>query len=248
MLKKCAILGVIVVSLGGMALAWGHYRMQAQQPLVNRQGLPKGSLRSQDYVSKYSRWYQIGADEQTKLVLELDNERRAKTPQQLAEEQRDRLQADVDKLAAGEMVPSEIVTYLYGPDWQQEVTRYKEEMDQARSLQAGAVVSVLFGAGLFVLSVLAALIRGLVRTIRNARARKADDAKTPPAGQTRIRRSSRWPSPPPTSFGRSPTRPRTWNPASPSLKLSRSLENGPSGVRWPWNLWRTRRGRRNRYA
>jgi molecular chaperone GrpE (heat shock protein) len=181
MLKKCAILGVVVVSLGGIALAWGHYRMQTQRPQVNRQGPPKGSLRSQDYISKYGRWYEITPDEQTKLVLELDTDRRTKTPQQLADEQRDRLQADVDKLAAGEMVPSEIVTYLYGPDWQQEVTRYKEQMEQARSIQAAAVISVSFGAGLFVLSILAAIVRLFIRALRNIRARKADDADPQPA-------------------------------------------------------------------
>ncbi len=184
MLKKCAILGVVVVSLGGMALAWGHYRMQTQRPLVNRQGPPKGSLRSQEYISKYSRWYEITPDEQTRLVLELDTDRRTKTPPQLAEEQQVRLQADVDKLAAGETVPSEIVTYLYGPDWQQEVTRYKEQMDQAKSIQAAAVVSVSFGAGLFVLSGLAALVRCFVRAVQNRRVRKTEEAHLQAAAST----------------------------------------------------------------
>lgn len=168
MLKKCAILGVVVLSLGGIALALGHYRTQAQQSQVSRQGPPKGSLRSPEYISKYGRWYEVTPDEQTRLVLELDTDRRARTPQQLAQEQQDRLRADIDKLAAGEMVPSEIVTYLYGPDWRQEITRYREQAEQTRSIQAAAVICVSFGAGLFVLSVLAATGRAIVRAIRNA--------------------------------------------------------------------------------
>jgi molecular chaperone GrpE (heat shock protein) len=168
MLKKCAILGLVVLSFGGIALAWGHYRMQTQRPQMSRQGPPKGSLRSQEYINKYGRWYEFAPDEQTRLVLELDTDRRSKPPQQLSQEQHDRLLADMDKLAAGEMVPSEIVSYLYGADWQEEITRYKEQAEQTQNIQAAAVICASFGAGLFALSSLALVGRFIVRAFKNA--------------------------------------------------------------------------------
>jgi molecular chaperone GrpE (heat shock protein) len=161
MLKKCAILGLILLSLGGMALAWGYYRTYARAAQVDHLGSPKGALGSQEYISKYARWYELAPEEQTRLVLELDDERRSKTPERLAQEQQERLAADVDKLAAGEMVPNEIADFLYGPNWQQEVTRYRERDGQTRSMQAAAVVFVAFGGGLFGLII---LIRRVLRT------------------------------------------------------------------------------------
>jgi molecular chaperone GrpE (heat shock protein) len=181
MLKKCAVLGLVVLSLGGIALAWGYYGMQTQQLQPGRQMPPKGSIRSPEYAGKYGRWYELTPDEQTKLVLELDTDRRMKTPQQLAQEQQDRFRADIDKLAAGETVPSEVVTYLYGEDWQQEVTQYKEQMDQRRSVQAAAVICVSFGSGLFVLSILAMLGRLILRAIRDRRERRLVIESSAPA-------------------------------------------------------------------
>jgi molecular chaperone GrpE (heat shock protein) len=180
MLKKCAILGLIVLSLGGIALAWAHYRMQTQQPQVSRQGPPKGSLRSPEYISKYGRWYELTPDEQTRLVLELDTDRRTKAPQQLAQEQQDRLHADIGHLAAGDIIPSEIVTYLYGPNWQQDIARYKEQTEQTQSIQAGAVICVSFGAGLFAMSCLATLGRLIVRAVKHAKTREPDTATSEP--------------------------------------------------------------------
>jgi molecular chaperone GrpE (heat shock protein) len=188
MLKKCAILGLIVLSMGGIALAWGHYRMQAQQPKVSRSGPPKGSLRSPEYGSKYSRWYELRPEEQTRLVLELDVDRRSKTPELAAQEQRDRLHADIDRLAAGETVPSEIVTYLYGPNWQDEIARYKAQVDQTRSIQAASVICASFGAGLFLLSGLGILGHSLVRATRKAGTSDVESEATaePPAASDPI--------------------------------------------------------------
>ena len=136
MLKKCAILGLAVLLVGAAALAWlfNEDRNQAENapdPEI------KYALGTEKYLEKYGRWHSLSPDEQNRLVLELDNDRKTKTPEQITAEQQARLATDLDKLAANEMDPGEIADYLYGPNWQAQVeqhTKRKEQREIARTI------------------------------------------------------------------------------------------------------------------
>ena len=173
MLKKCAILGLAVLLVGGAALAWlfNERRGDRQQPADKE---VKYSLGAADYLNKYGRWYSLSPEEQNQLVLELDRDRKTKTREELAEEQRARLRLDLDKLAAGEMNPGEIADFLYGSDWQQQVELYKKRKEQREIAKTISIVCLPIGGTILSGCFLIWFTQCLVRLIRKRR-------KAPPA-------------------------------------------------------------------
>ena len=147
MLKKCVILGLALIIIGGLAFAWVRQQAQANQPAEDV--LVAGdSLESDDYLAKYGRWYLLPAEEQNRLVLELDKDRQNKTPEQLAAEQQARRIADLDRLAAGLVEPGDITDLLYGPNWQDEVEEYRKRKEQEQIAQTTSVVCLAIGGTL----------------------------------------------------------------------------------------------------
>ncbi|HQI28258.1 MAG TPA: hypothetical protein PLT20_09250, partial [Sedimentisphaerales bacterium] len=101
MLQKCAILGMALLFVGGLATGWVYNEKQTEQAQTPAAGI-KYSLGPEEYLDKYGRWYQLSPEQQNQLVLELDKDRQDKTPEQLVREQQARLRADLEKLAAGQ--------------------------------------------------------------------------------------------------------------------------------------------------
>jgi molecular chaperone GrpE (heat shock protein) len=168
MLQKCAILGLVFLLAGGLALAWVYNETrteQAQAPGVQY------SLGPEEYLDKYGRWYQLSPEQQNQLVLELDKYRQDKTPEQLALEQQARLRADRDRLAARQMDPGDIAEILYGTGWEAEVEQYKKMKEQMEIAQIISIVCLSIGGGLFGLCVAFWVLRQSVRGLRSFRQR-----------------------------------------------------------------------------
>ncbi len=171
MLQKCAILGLVILLAGGGIFGW-LYREAENDRLQTQSLVPVNAPGSQEYIEKYGRWYQLSPEQQNQLVLELDRERKSKTPEQLDREQQARLHADLDKLADGQMYPpSDIADFLYGPGWESQVEQHKKQKEQAQTVQTTALVCVSIGGVLFGGSVILGLLRLLVRAIRALRRR-----------------------------------------------------------------------------
>ena len=107
------------------------------------------ALGSQEYIEKYGRWYQLSPEQQNQLVLEINEERKSKTAEQLDLEQQARLRADLDKLAAGQMNPGDIADFLYGRGWEDQVEQYKRRNEQMETAQTISIVCLSIGGVLF---------------------------------------------------------------------------------------------------
>jgi molecular chaperone GrpE (heat shock protein) len=173
MLQKCTILGLVLLLAGGAALAWLYRETQDEQRQAQSLA-PANTLGSQEYIEKYGRWYQLSPEQQNQLVLEINEERKSKTAQQLGLEQQARLRADLDKLAAGQMNPGDIADFLYGRGWQDQVEQYKKHNEQMETAQTIAIVCLSIGGILFGGCAILWLLWLLVRVIRALRHRSSD--------------------------------------------------------------------------
>lgn len=149
MLKKCAILGLMLLLVGGLALAWVRSQTRRQQHEASA-GAREHVVNAESYVDRYSRWYELTPEQQNQLVLELDKDRQDKTQEQLSAEQQARLRRDLDRLAGGEMSAGDIADFLYGPHWQEKVTLYKKQKEQEQIAQTASAVCLSIGGVLFV--------------------------------------------------------------------------------------------------
>ena len=68
MLKKCAILGLLLLLVGGSALAWVYNETRNDQAQVQDCNVTE-SLRPEEYLAKYGHWYRLTPEEQNQLVL-----------------------------------------------------------------------------------------------------------------------------------------------------------------------------------
>jgi molecular chaperone GrpE (heat shock protein) len=179
MLQKCAILGVVFLLAGGAIFGW-LYREAENERLRTQSLVPVNVVGSQEYIEKYGRWYQLTPEQQSQLALELDRERKSKTPEELSREQRARLQADMEKLAAGQIDPGDIADFLYGRGWESQVEQYKAQKEQVQSIQTIAIVCLSIGGVLFGASVAFGLLRLPVRVLRALKRRREPEPALEP--------------------------------------------------------------------
>ena len=184
MLKKCAILGVAVLLVGGLALGWLVRETRSEQAETRRLRT-KYAIQPEEYLNKYGRWYLLSPEEQTRLALEMEKDRQSKTRQQFAEEQQARLRVDIEKLAAGQVSSGEISDFLYGSGWEEQVGKYKKLQEQKDIAHTTSIVCMSIGGtilgGCCAIWLMYALAR-LGRAIRAwRRSREEEPAPAPQA-------------------------------------------------------------------
>ncbi len=182
MLKKCAILGLAVLLVGGLALGWLIKETRSEEARA-RDLRTKYSIKPEEYLNKYGRWHLLSPEEQTRLVLEMDKERQGKTSQQFTQEQQARRTVDIEKLAAGQVSSGEIADFIYGAGWEEEVRKYQKLQEQKEIAHTTSIVCISIGGtivgGCCVIWLAYTLMR-LVRAIRARRSRPEEPAPTPP--------------------------------------------------------------------
>ncbi|NLH44027.1 MAG: nucleotide exchange factor GrpE [Planctomycetes bacterium] len=171
MLQKCAILGLALLCVGGLATAWVYNETQTEQAQAPAPGV-KSSLGPEEYLDKYGRWYQLSPEQQNQLVLELDKDRQDKTPEQLVRERQARLRADLGKLAAGQMNPGDIANELYGAGWEAQVEQYKKLKEQMEIAQISSIMCLSIGSILVASCVLIWGVRSAARVVRKRSGRR----------------------------------------------------------------------------
>ncbi len=106
--------------------------------------------------------------------MEIDQERKSKTAEQLGREQQARLRADIDKLASGQMNPGDIADFLYGRGWEDQVEQYKLHNEQMETAQTVSIVCLSIGGILFGGCTIGWLLRLVVWVVRALRRRSGD--------------------------------------------------------------------------
>ncbi len=219
MLKKCAILGLAVLLVGGGALGWLLKQTRLEQAETARLKA-KYLLNGDDYFSKYSRWHLLTPEQQNQLVIDIEKDRKNKSGDQLAGEQQARLTVDLEKLAADEMSPGEIADFLYGPGWQQQVEEYKKQQEKKETARTASVVCISIGGVILGGCILIWLVYGfawLGHAIRAWFSRDEDEdiePQSPPPQLTEIHAAS-----PAETLGAPPTADNTKSSAPISIPI-----------------------------
>ncbi len=160
--KKVVILGLVLLLVGGSMLGWvlSEKRKQQQRAAAYKS---KYNLETDEYLKQYTEWFQAFPDDQSKLPFVLDENGKAKTEEQLKQEQQERLQADLGKLATGETDVYPFADILYGENWQNELNRYKKHKELSEFVFTGSIVCTSMGGTIFAWYLLLWLIRFFIR-------------------------------------------------------------------------------------
>ncbi|UCE98948.1 MAG: hypothetical protein JSV82_07135 [Planctomycetota bacterium] len=139
MLKKSAVIALALLFVGVASLAWllGEKRKEQQQSA--RYKLNDAS-ESKQYLKQYNQWLQLPPDERGHLPWGLNEDGSAKSKEQLLQEQRERLKADLDKLAANEIQIYPFTDILYGQGWQEELGKYKARKEFRESILTASIL------------------------------------------------------------------------------------------------------------
>jgi len=160
--KKVVILGLVLLLVGATMLGWVLSEKRKQQQRVASYE-SKYNLETGEYLKQYTEWFQSLPDEQGELPFVLDGNGKTKTEEQLQQEQQDRLQADLGKLAAGETDVYPFADILYGENWQNELNRYKKHKELSEFVLTGSIVCISMGGTIFTWYLLLWLVRFFIK-------------------------------------------------------------------------------------
>ena len=160
--KKVVIIGLVLLLVGTTMLGWvlTGERKQRQRAAAYKS---KYNLETGEYLEQYTEWFQAFPNDQSKLPFALDENGKTKTEEQLKQEQQERLQADLGKLATGETDVYPFADILYGENWQNELNRYKKRKELSEFVFTGSIVCTSMGGTVFVWYLLLWSVRFFIR-------------------------------------------------------------------------------------
>ncbi|MBN2182321.1 MAG: hypothetical protein JW715_10435 [Sedimentisphaerales bacterium] len=163
---KSIIIGLVLFIVGSGALWWTVSERRNEQKQADIYRLKYGSETS-EYIQKYEQWLVLSPEERTELPLGLgfDENGNPKTQARIQQEQQERLKADMDKLAAGEMTVYPFADDFYGENWQAEIEKYKKRKEINEFVFTGSVVCASVGGFIVGWYVLIGIARVIIRIL-----------------------------------------------------------------------------------
>jgi molecular chaperone GrpE (heat shock protein) len=148
MRRKSVILGLVLLVIGCAALVWclTDKRKELRQAAYYKR---KHALEMEGYAKEYNEWLAMEPAKRSALPWGLDEHGKAKLRAQLAHEQRERLRADMDKLASSERDTFPFADIIYGNNWRQEVEKYKERKETRELAVTASIVCMVAGGSIF---------------------------------------------------------------------------------------------------
>ncbi len=164
MLKKFAILGLVLLLAGTAALGWVVIEKRKEQQWL---ACYKQKYESEpdEYIKQYNEWLQLAPEERALAPWGLNESGKTKTEAQLQLEQRERLKADLDKLAAGETYIHPSADVLYGDNWQNELSKYRKQKELKEFILTGSIAFAFTGGAIFTCCLLLWTSRLVIRVL-----------------------------------------------------------------------------------
>jgi len=175
MRKKSLILGLVFLITGAGMFWWMIAGRQKEQQNVASYSFTE----TDDYIKQYTEWLQLPPDERTELPLVLGKDGKAKTKDQLLQEQQARLRADMDKLAAGEISVNPFADILYGENWQEDLRKYKERNEMNEYVLTISIVCTTMGGSIYAWWLLFGMTRFFMRCVSRLRGGTDDNQASP---------------------------------------------------------------------
>jgi molecular chaperone GrpE (heat shock protein) len=164
MFKKLITVGLVLLIAGVVTFGWVFAEKKEEQRRAAGYKL-KYDSETNKYLKQYNQWLQLPAAEQAQLPSGLDEYGKNKTGTQLQLEQQERLKADMDKLAAGEIDVSRFADVLYGENWQDELAKYKRRKELSELVFSVSILCTLAGGAILSLSLSLLTVRRLIRSL-----------------------------------------------------------------------------------
>jgi len=174
-LKKSAILGLVLLLVGGTVLDWVLTERRKERQRAATCKLKYGSA-PDEYLRHYNEWLELSPEERLASPLKLDGFGQGKTKAELMREQQERLAADLDRLATGELDAYPFADVLYGSGWQDEVDKYRKQKEFNEFVLTGSVVCTSIGGTVFGSCFLLWMVRLLIGGASRLR-RSSSDAQ-----------------------------------------------------------------------
>jgi len=146
-MRKFVILGLLLLLVGAVALQW----VLAEKSKEQKQAAyckSKHNSELSEHLKFYKQWLNTPPQERAQLPLGLEKYGKTKTKAQTLQEQHERLRADLDKLATGEMNTYPYADILYGQNWRQEVSKYIKQKEQREFVFTCSIVLMSIGGGI----------------------------------------------------------------------------------------------------
>jgi len=170
MLKKSLILGSVLLLAGGTMFGWLLTEKEKRQHEASLYNLKYGA-NTEDYVKQYEQWLQKPPRERSELPPILEDNGKAMTREQLRQEQQERLKADLDKLASGEIAVHPFADILYGENWQNEFNTYKKQNELNEHVLTSSIVCTTMGGSIYAWWILLFTARSIIRGLSGLRHR-----------------------------------------------------------------------------
>lgn len=160
MLKKSAIVGLVLLATGSAALKWVITQKRKERQQITSYSFACDS-EANKYLKQYYQWSQLPPEVQALVTSRLNNSE--KTEAQLKQQQQERLKADLSKLAAGELQIYPFADVLYGENWRSELKKYKKRKELTESIFTGSIACTFTGGAVFSWCLLLWTVRRLIR-------------------------------------------------------------------------------------
>ena len=165
MLRKAFIIGLVFLFAGsaGLGLLSISRRKEQQQAAFFR---TKHDSQAAEYLREYNEWLKTPAEERTLLPKGLDKSTRPVSAAKLWQEQHERLQADLEQLAAGEKNVYPFADFMYGKDWRKTLSNYQKRKEMQEITFVSAVFCTAAGGAFISWCLLLLASRLIIRTFR----------------------------------------------------------------------------------
>ena len=165
MLKKSLILGSVFLLFGAGMYWWMISGKQQQQ----QNGVSYKFTETDDYIRQYQEWLQLPPGQRAELPLVLEKYGKDKTNDQLRQEQKARLKADLDKLAASEIAANPFADILYGENWQNDLIEYNKRNELNEYVLTSSIVCTTMGGSIYAWWIVLWIARSIIRSISGLR-------------------------------------------------------------------------------